>query len=371
MSVLHAEVTTVGVDEVVVHAFGEPDEELVTRIGDREVRTRGPHHVIRVDGLPPDTEVAVALEGVAPDEHLPERVRTLARPPGRLLATVATANDVHFGEVECGRIGGVTEDQLGPVLRSGPGEPPYPETMNAAVIDEIAALRPDAVVVKGDLTNLGTEEEYAAFCDAYGRLGDLLWHVRGNHDAMLDPHLARNDAPFAVDVGGVTLAVLDTVQPGTDRGRLDREQCAWLADLARARRGPVLAFGHHHVWKLDARRRPETYFGINPDDSEALAAVVAEHDNIVGYFAGHTHRNRVRRFAAARHVPFVEVGCTKDYPGVWAEYRIHEGGFTQVVRRVSSPDALDWTERTRHMFAGLYRDYALGPLSHRCFTETW
>jgi hypothetical protein len=56
---------------------------------------------------------------------------------------------------------------------------------------------------------------------------------------------------------------------------------------------------------------------------------------------------------------------------VWAEYRIHEHGYTQIVRRISAPDALEWTERTRPMFAGLYRAYALGELGHRCFTETW
>ena len=44
-------------------------------------------------------------------------------------------------------------------------------------------------------------------------------------------------------------------------------------------------------------------------------------------------------------MPFVEVACAKDYPGVWAEYRVYEGGYTQVVRRISAPDALAWTER--------------------------
>ena len=56
---------------------------------------------------------------------------------------------------------------------------------------------------------------------------------------------------------------------------------------------------------------------------------------------------------------------------MWAEYQIYEHGFTQVVRRISAPKALEWTERTRPMFAGLYRAYALGRLEHRCFTETW
>jgi hypothetical protein len=125
------------------------------------------------------------------------------------------------------------------------------------------------------------------------------------------------------------------------------------------------------LWDLDAPDRSKQYFGINPDDSEAFGAVVARRDSIVGYFAGHTHRTRIRRSDKARRVPFVEIACTKDYPGAWAEYRIHEGGMTQLVRRISAPAALEWTERTRPMFAGLYRPYALGRLDHRCFTETW
>jgi len=58
----------------------------------------------------------------------------------------------------------------------------------------------------------------------------------------------------------------------------------------------------------------------------------------------------------------------KDYPGAWAEYRVYEGGYTQITRRVSTPEAMAWTEKTRAMFAGLYRDYALGTLSDRCLS---
>ena len=73
--------------------------------------------------------------------------------------------------------------------------------------------------------------------------------------------------------------------------------------------------------------------------------------------------------SSARRVPFAEIGCTKDYPGTWAEYRIYEGGYTQVMRRVGSPGAFDWAEQTPGLYEGVYRDYALGPLEHRCFTE--
>jgi hypothetical protein len=69
-------------------------------------------------------------------------------------------------------------------------------------------------------------------------------------------------------------------------------------------------------------------------------------------------------------VPTVEVGCVKDFPGTWAEYRVHEGGVMQVVHRMSSPAALAWSERCRHLYAAYgvdYETYALGALSDRCF----
>jgi predicted phosphodiesterase len=371
-TVRDAEVMTVAPDEVVVTFVTDPGVEVASRVGEHEVTTTGPHHFARFPGLDAGTEYVVEVDGSANgDPFLPPTVRTPAVPAGRRLATLATVNDVHFGETECGVLEGVMEEELGPVLRSLPGERPYPETMNRAAIAEIEALDPDVVLAKGDLTSLGTDEEYAAFLDAYGQLGARMHHVRGNHDAMLDASMAVNGAPFAVDAGGATLAVLDTVQPGLERGQITADQLAWLDDLAAGASGPVLAFGHHHLWDLDAPDRSKQYFGINPDDSEAFGAIVARRESIVGYFAGHTHRNRVRRSDKARRVPFVEIGCTKDYAGVWAEYRIHERGFTQIVRRISAPAALEWTERTRPMYAGMYRAYALGELGHRCFTESW
>jgi len=368
MAVANAELFSVGPDEAVVTFTSAPGVEVTTRVGDREVRTVGPRHVVRITGLEPATEHALVVDGVAPDVALPATFATLARPAGALLATFATANDVHFGEVECGHLGPPHED-IGPFFSVPPGVPPYPETMNAAVIDEMRVLAPDAVVVKGDLTDQGTEEQFAAFLAAYGTFGDRLAFVRGNHDAMIDPTLAVEDAPFTVELAGCTLAVLDTVEPGRPGGQLSADQVQWLDDVAGEAAGAVIVFGHHHVWPIDSPTRPDDYFGIRPADSEALVAVVARRDNIVGYFAGHTHGNRVWRHPAARDVPFAEVGCTKDYPGAWAEYRVYEGGYTQVVRRVVAPDAFDWAEETSVQYLGLYRELARGRLAERCFTQ--
>ena len=359
MRVGHAELMSVGPNEVVVTFTTDADESVVTRVGAHEVTTTGPFHHARVTGLEPDTEHDLAVEGATPDPWLPTRVRTLVRPPGRLLATIATANDVHFGETECGRTGDAGADAIGPVLRVPTGATPYPELMNGAIVDEMLALDPDVVVVKGDLTDSGRPEEYEQFLRCYGRLGARMHHVRGNHDVMRDPQLARQDAPYTVTLDGVVLAVLDTTVPGRVGGALPAEQLQWLDELARSTGDPVLVFAHHPVWN------PDLDYALLPADAAALRQLISRHDNIVGYFAGHTHTNR----ALHDGVPFVEVACAKDYPGAWAEYRVYEGGYTQVMRRLAAPAAMSWSEAGRTMIQGWYRDLVLGTIADRCFTH--
>ena len=218
--------------------------------------------------------------GLAPDTHhdLDGFSFTTLPAPGERLATFATVNDVHFGETQCGVIEGV---ELGPIYSAEPGDDPYPEVMNRGAVADIAAIDPDAVVVKGDLTNRGSREEYQAFLDCYqGAFGDRLHHVRGNHDGYHGETFAA-DAPFAVELAGLTLAVLDTTIPLDTPGRVTAEQLEWLADLASDATQPVMVFGHHHVWDPGSAVRPDTYFGINPDDSERLVDVVAAHPRIV------------------------------------------------------------------------------------------
>ncbi len=362
---MNEELYTVGPDEVVVTFTTEPGVSVTTRVGEHAVTTTGPYHHALVSGLAPATTYELGVDGAELSELCPATVTTLPVPRGALRARFATVNDVHFGELVCGLLG--TEEELGPVFSVADGDEPYPEVMNRGVITELADGRFDAVVVKGDLTAEGTDAEYEQFLDAYGALGERMHHVRGNHDADKTDTIATT-GPFTVELPGVTLAVLDTVIPHQENGRVSTGQLGWLDDVASASSDAVLVFGHHHPWDPSSAERNARYFGINPDDSDALCAVVARHDNIAGYFAGHTHRNRTRHFREARNVPIVEVACVKDYPGAWAEYRVYDGGYVQIGRRIAAADAMHWTEQTRRMYAGLYRDYALGSVADRCFT---
>jgi len=327
-----AELTTVADDEAVVH-------------DGLEVR--------RHPGLAPDT----------PQDIDGFEFRTLPV-RGERLCSFATVNDTHFGEVVCGLMDGTG---IGPVFRSEPGDDPYPEVMNRAAVAEIAAGDHHAVLVKGDLTSHGMVEEHDAFLAAYQpAFGDRLHVLRGNHESY-------HDAPFAttrtheVELPGVRLAMIDTSLSGMASGGVDADQLAWLDELCARSDRPVLVFGHHHVWSPESDARKPTYFGVNPDDSEALVELAARRPAFTAYFAGHTHRNRVRRFSLTGDVPWVEVASVKDYPGSWAEYRVHEGSVLQIHRRISAPEALRWTEKTRGMYEGGYAAYAFGDLSDRCF----
>ncbi len=328
-----------------VESIGE-----LTTVASRYAVVHAGTEVRRYDDLAPDTEHDI--DGFA--------FRTLPE-PGERLSTIATVNDVHFGETVCGVIEGT---DIGPTFSSAPGEPPYPEVMNGGAVTEIGALDPDAVVVKGDLTNGGTDAEVDAFLACYAPLADRMTWVRGNHESHRG--LQRGAVPVqTIDLPGVRVVLLDTSVEGVENGGLDADQLEQLDTLAAEADRPVLVMGHHHAWNPDSAERPARYFGIVPDDSEKLVEVVARQPRIVGVTAGHTHRNRVRRFAATGAVPWIEVCCVKDFPGAWAEYRVHEGGIVQVFHRISTPEALAWSETTRPMYGGLYADYAFGTVADR------
>jgi 3',5'-cyclic AMP phosphodiesterase CpdA len=328
-----------------------------------EVWTVADDEAVIFDG----TTVSVR-HGLAPDTDYRDgdaAWRTLPRPGGELLTTVTAVNDLHFGETECGLL---IDLNLGPVLSSPPGAPPYPTMMNTVAVAEMAALDPTAVIVKGDITTVGHSDEYEMFEACYRpTFGDRLIVTRGNHDNRATS-VAFPAPPYqAVVVPGAVLAVLDTSRPGQGGGSLGPEQLAWLDDLAAAADRPVLTFGHHPCYEADADDWIGPASHLAPDASEALVALVARRPAIVGYFSGHTHRNRVRRFPATGDVPFAEVGTVKDFPGSWAEYRIYEGGILQVHRRLTDPAALEWSESCRALFAGLYPRYAGGTPADRSF----
>jgi hypothetical protein len=183
--------------------------------------------------------------------------------------------------------------------------------------------------------------------------------------------LGQPPAPRSLELGGWRLVLLETAEPGEHHGVFADDRLGWLEhalEQTREERRPTLVLMHHHpVPPEHADSYPNT-IGLNPLHSLRLFDLIGRHPQLKGVLIGHTHRNRVRRHPAAGTTPFVEVSCTKDYPGGWAHYRLYaDGSFRQEVRRTASARALAHSTRCRDLFQGGYRRFALGSLETRSF----
>ncbi|MGR2751505.1 phosphodiesterase [Agromyces arachidis] len=116
----------------------------------------------------------------------------------------------------------------------------------------------DAILVTGDVTDLGERDAYHRVRDLLEPLGDetgarLIW-VMGNHDerAPFAEILLREDAPpdgpvdRVTDLGGLRVVALDTSVPGYHHGALQPATLDWLADVLSepAPHGTILAMHH-------------------------------------------------------------------------------------------------------------------------------
>lgn len=347
--------------------------------------------VVRIEGCAPDAEhkVEIQIAGAAPaacDRYFPDGVRTLLAPRARRTACFATLNDLHFGEPRFG--GQLTADhEYGdeaegfPLIRATDTDVPYWRIMNDDAIAEINAADVDAVVIKGDIADRGLPEQFDFARESFAQIRAPHHAFLGNHDyygrhngaGEVDGYalLGQPPAPRTVDLGGWRLVLLETALPGDHHGVFDGDRLGWLArtlDETRETRMPTLLLMHHQPVPPEHRDSYPNSIGMLPEHSTEFFALLGSQPQVKGVLIGHTHRNRVRRHRASGTVPFVEVNCTKDYPGGWGHYELFEDGtFRQEVRRTASERALAHSTRCRAAFRGLYRDFSLGALAERSF----
>lgn len=168
-------------------------------------------------------------------------------------------------------------------------------------IRRLAAFTPriDAVVVTGDLVDLGAREEYAALRELLAELAIPVHLVIGNHDNRdaFRSVFAFDGAfvQYAVDIGAVRLLALDTNDAGNPGGRLCEARLAWLAaELDRAR-GPIVIAMHHPPFATGIGFMDSC--SLARDDSARFAELVRAHENVELVICGHVHRSVTVRFA--------------------------------------------------------------------------
>jgi predicted phosphodiesterase len=322
------------------------------------------------EGLEAGTVYEVTLRGTSLPRRSAAVFRTLDEPPGRLLWKFATVGDCHIGQYRLGLRGRFHDPHPLPE-----GLLPYPERSLLAAIGEAEAWGARTLVAKGDLTEEATFRETRRLVQILGEAEIPVHSVLGNHDVRgkCDVAATLSEAGFdtsasarAVDLPGIRIVLGHSPVRGRHAGRLDPGHLDALERLAGDTDSPVAVILHHPPRPLPV----QTVYppGIGWGDSVELTRRLRRANPSVLILSGHTHRNRRYR---VRGVEVAEVGSTKDYPGQWAGYSVYEGGIRQVVRRVSRPDVIAWTDMTGRVLAGVWGRWSPGRMADRCWTIDW
>jgi predicted phosphodiesterase len=324
---------------------------------------------------------AAACEGLSPATAYRIEVRagdevvawldatTLTPPPGALLGRVASISDLHLGELRFGLFPRVGESPRPAV--------PHPRRAALAAVAELEAWGAQRLVAKGDLTDHARPDEFAELDEVLTAVSIPVEVMLGNHEVQrkrghTEPRtalasLGHDDlAPVrTIDVEGLRLVLVDTTRDGRSAGHVHPVHDAAVQAVADAEHSALVVLHHHlHRWPV-----PTTFpLGVPAGQGHALLRDLARANPAVLVTSGHSHRHRRRSVAG---LTVTEVGSTKDYPGVWAGYAIHEGGLRQAVRRVGEPSVVRFTEATRAVMFGLWRWWTPGRLSDRCFSLAW
>lgn len=160
-------------------------------------------------------------------------------------------------------------------------------------------VRPDAVVISGDITANGLAAEYRVLADMLRRrLGHVpVYMIPGNHDdrATLRAELAEwpgiaadpGHVRYTAQAGPVRLVMLDTLVNGAIHGELGPDNLAWLdAALLAERDMPTIVAMHHPPFLCGITHMDR----VKLRDSAAFAEVVSRHPHVERVICGHHHR---------------------------------------------------------------------------------
>jgi Icc protein len=165
------------------------------------------------------------------------------------------------------------------------------------------ALRPDCVVITGDVVDNGMAEEYQAFLAVADGYPLPIHLATGNHDdasTMVEVfgHTGylgdASSAFYTVDYPELRLVFLDSAVPGSMAGHLAGEQLQWLdRTLADRADAPAVVCLHHPPIDVGM----PFLDSIKLDNPEALRAVLTKHNHVQRILAGHVHRTVIGSFA--------------------------------------------------------------------------
>ena len=165
------------------------------------------------------------------------------------------------------------------------------------LVSEINQLRPDVVLVTGDLTNEGLVSEYEKCKELLSRLdAEKIITVSGNHDYRNTGYLLfKKFFPIenVTELGDdVVIATLGTARPDRNEGEVGYRQNLWLERTMQKHQDKVkiLAMHHHLVAIPDTGSDQMTVV----DAGDVLRTIMSSGVDLV--LCGHKHRPWVWNF---------------------------------------------------------------------------
>lgn len=167
----------------------------------------------------------------------------------------------------------------------------FQEAVFEKVIQEVNELKPDAVIVTGDLTNEGLAKEYEMAKKLLARLntGKII-AISGNHDYRNTGYLLfKKHFPFETvnELGSdIVVVTIGTARPDRDEGEVGYRQNLWLERTMKKYENKIkiLAMHHHLIGIPDTgSARVEVI-----DAGDVLRTILSTKVNLV--LCGHKHR---------------------------------------------------------------------------------
>src|SRR3954467_13782534 len=163
-----------------------------------------------------------------------------------------------------------------------------PDLLDRAIV-EINDLRPDVVVVSGDLTSHGFKDEYALakkYIDAIECQSLVV--IPGNHDSrnVGYVHFEELFGPrnSVLRVGGVTVVAVDSTEPDLDHGQIGRGGYGWIEENFAPSADLRVFVCHHHLLPVPGTGRERN---VIYDAGDAIECLQRAGVNLV--LSGHKH----------------------------------------------------------------------------------
>lgn len=180
------------------------------------------------------------------------------------------------------------------------GELSFDPTMMESTIERINTMRPDIVVVAGDLTDAGYEWEFQEAARWLDRIDYPKVIIPGNHDSRNVGYLhfetyfgkrfSRYRQAFDAEraerlrAGGFTVVAVDSSEPDLNEGRVGREHYGWIKEQFHEPDDIKIFVIHHHLVSIPGTGRERN---IITDAGDVLAELTQLDIDVV--LSGHKH----------------------------------------------------------------------------------